>query len=70
MPRRIHADDPTVSADWQDLLGLEADSNTYNWRHYKKIALRLADRVEALEQELRTFTGTAPVRRAVKRPQP
>jgi len=68
MPRRIHADDPTVSADWQDLLGLEADSNTYNWVHYKKIAVRLADRVEALEHQLRAFAGTVPVRRTVKRP--
>ena len=69
MPPRPIPHDPEVLLAWRDLVSLEADTNTYNWRHYKKIAMRLADRVEALEQELRTFTGTAPVRRAVKRPQ-
>ena len=68
MPPRIHADDPTVRADWRDLVGHEAATNTDNWVHYKKIAVRLADRVEALEQQLRAFTGTVPVRRTVKRP--
>lgn len=55
MSKRIVADAPTAMADWVTLLDLEADTNTYNWTHYKAIACLLADRVTFLEKQLSKY---------------
>ena len=52
MAKRLVIDDPTAMRDWRDLLNLEADTNAYNWTHYKALACRLADRITALERDL------------------
>jgi len=55
MAKRLVVDAPTALREWRDLVGLEADTNTYNWTHYKAIACLLADRVTYLEKQLDTL---------------
>jgi hypothetical protein len=55
MVKRLVVDAPTALREWRDLVGLEADTNTYNWTHYKAIACLLADRVTYLEKQLAKY---------------
>jgi hypothetical protein len=55
MTKRLVVDAPTAMADWVTLLDLEADTNTYNWTHYRAIACLLADRVTFLEKQLAKY---------------
>lgn len=55
MSKRMVIDAPTAMADWVTLLDLEADTNRYNWTHYKAIACLLADRVTFLEKQLAKY---------------
>tara|TARA_R110000868_G_scaffold18759_1_gene81865 strand:- start:428 stop:601 length:174 start_codon:yes stop_codon:yes gene_type:complete len=55
MSKRLVVDAPTAMADWVTLLDLEADTNTYNWTHYKAIACLLSDRVTFLEKQLAKY---------------
>ena len=50
MVKRLVVDAPTALREWRDLVGLEADTNAYNWTHYRAIACLLADRVTYLEK--------------------
>ena len=57
MAKRLVIDDPTAMRDWLELVdteGLLGDTQRYNWKHYKALACRLADRVTALEKQLAT----------------
>ena len=55
MAKRLVIDDPTAMRDWLELVdteGLAGDTQRYNWKHYKALACRLADRVTALEKQI------------------
>jgi hypothetical protein len=55
MAKRPVFDANTAMADWVTLLDLEAETNTYNWNHYKAIGCLLADRVTYLEKQLAKY---------------
>ena len=55
MAKRLVVDAPTAMADWVTLLDLEADTNAYNWTHYRAIGCLLADRVTFLEKQLAKY---------------
>jgi hypothetical protein len=55
MVKRLVVDAPTALREWRDLVGLEADTNAYNWAHYRAIGCLLADRVTFLEKQLAKY---------------